>query len=106
MGRSIGPPETTASGRATHQASQSVLSAEYREGRMFHVLSERGLTAEYEVAYQIGSGTKGRTYAVQVGRYLSNRRSPGMQVLLGMSHRVSSLYRWKCCICEFGRLAE
>src|SRR5260370_30458313 len=37
---------------------------------MFHVLSERGLTAEYEVAYQIGSGTKGRTYAVQVGHYL------------------------------------
>ena len=37
---------------------------------MFDVLSERGLTAEYEVAYQIGSGTKGRTYAVQVGRYL------------------------------------
>ena len=31
---------------------------------------ERGLTAGYEVAYQIGSGTKGRTYAVQVGRYL------------------------------------
>jgi hypothetical protein len=54
----------------THQASQSVLSAEYRKGRMFHVLSERGLTAEYEVAYQIGSGTKGRTYAAQVGRYL------------------------------------
>ena len=70
MGRSIGPPETTASGRVTHQASQSVLSADYREGRMFHVLSERGLTAEYEVAYQIGSGTKGRTYVAQVGRYL------------------------------------
>jgi hypothetical protein len=70
MGRSIGPPETIAAGRVTHQASQSVLSAEYRQGRMFHVLAERGLTAEYEVAYQIGSGTKGRTYAVQVGRYL------------------------------------
>ena len=37
---------------------------------MFHVLSERGLTAEYPVAYQIGSGIKGRTYAVQVGDYL------------------------------------
>ena len=70
MGRSIGPPETIASGRVTHPASQSTLSVEYRKGRMFHVLSERGLTAEYEVAYQIGSGTKGRTYAVQVGQYL------------------------------------
>ena len=37
---------------------------------MFHVLAERGLTAEYEVAYQIGNGIKGRTYAVQVGHYL------------------------------------
>ncbi len=37
---------------------------------MYHALSERGLTAEYEVAYQVGSGTKGRTYAVQVGHYL------------------------------------
>jgi hypothetical protein len=46
------------------------MSVEYRAGRMFHVLSERGLTAEYPVAYQIGSGTKGRTYAVQVGDYL------------------------------------
>ena len=70
MGRSIGPPETIAAGRVTHPASQSVLSAESRKGRMFHVLSERGLIAEYEAAYQIGSGTKGRTYAIQVGHYL------------------------------------
>jgi predicted CXXCH cytochrome family protein len=70
MGRSIGAPETIAAGRVNHPASGSVLSAEYREGRMFHVLAERGLTAEYPVAYQIGSGTKGRTYAVHVGQYL------------------------------------
>jgi predicted CXXCH cytochrome family protein len=70
MGKSVGPPEIIESGKVTHQASGSVLSVEYRAGRMFHVLSERGLTAEYPVAYQIGSGTKGRTYAVQVGDYL------------------------------------
>jgi predicted CXXCH cytochrome family protein len=70
MGESVGPPETIASGTVTHQASGSVLSVEYRAGRMFHVLSERGLTAEYPVAYQIGSGIKGRSYAVRVGEYL------------------------------------
>ncbi len=46
------------------------MSAEFRDGHMFHVLTERGLTAEYPIAYQIGSGVKGRTYAVQVGGYL------------------------------------
>lgn len=70
MGRSAGPPETIAPGRVTHQASGSAMSVEYRAESMFHILSERGLTAEYPVAYQIGSGNKGRTYAVQVGAYL------------------------------------
>jgi predicted CXXCH cytochrome family protein len=70
MGKSIAQPETIPSGRVTHQASGSVMSVEYRAGRMFHVLSERGLLAEYAVAYQIGSGVKGRTYAVEVGGYL------------------------------------
>jgi len=70
MGKSIGPPEAIDPGRVTHTVSGSVLSSETRNGRMFHVLSERGLTAEYAVAYQIGSGIKGRTFAVQVGDYL------------------------------------
>lgn len=70
MGRSIGAPEVLTPGRVAHQASHSVLSVEYRRGRMFQVLSEGGLTAEYPVAYQIGSGRKGRTYAVQIGDYL------------------------------------
>jgi len=63
-------PEPMDAGRVTHAASGSVLSAEMRDGRMVHILAERGLTAEYPVAYQIGSGTKGKTYAVQVGDYL------------------------------------
>jgi Tetratricopeptide repeat len=113
MGRSIGPPETIAAGRVTHQASQSVLSAEYRKGRMFHVLSERGLTAEYEVVYQIGSGTKGRTYAVQVGRYLLESPlswyagsawdvSPGFEslTLLDFDRPITA----NCLFCHAGRV--
>ncbi len=37
---------------------------------MIHTLSERGLTAEYPVRYQIGSNFMGRTYIVQIGDYL------------------------------------
>jgi predicted CXXCH cytochrome family protein len=70
MGNSIGPAAALPAARVTHAPSGSVISVEYREERMFHVLSERGLTAEYPIAYQIGSGLKGRTYAVQVGDYL------------------------------------
>jgi len=70
MGRSVSAPEAIPNGRVTHAASGSVLASEMRDGHMFHTLAERGLTAEYPVAYQIGSGIKGRTYAVQVGDYL------------------------------------
>jgi hypothetical protein len=37
---------------------------------MFHILAERGVSAEYPVACQIGRGAKARSYAVQVGDYL------------------------------------
>lgn len=37
---------------------------------MIQHLSERGLTAEYPIVYRIGSGAKGRTFAVAVGNYL------------------------------------
>jgi predicted CXXCH cytochrome family protein len=70
MGRSIGPAEPLPPGRVTLTASGSVLSAVVRGGQMFHILAERGVSAEYPVAYQIGRGAKARTYAVQVGDYL------------------------------------
>jgi predicted CXXCH cytochrome family protein len=70
MGRSVGGPEMLAGGRVAHAESGSVLTAEYRKGKLFHVLSERGETAAYPVAFQIGRGVKARSYAVQVGDYL------------------------------------
>jgi predicted CXXCH cytochrome family protein len=70
MGRSTGSPDAIPPGRAAHAASGSSLASEYRKGKLFHVLSERGLRAEYPVALQIGRGVKARTYAVQVGDYL------------------------------------
>jgi predicted CXXCH cytochrome family protein len=70
MGRSVGLPEPVPGGRTAHAASGSVLSSVLRGGRIFHVVSEREVTAEYPVALQIGRGVKAKTYAVQVGDYL------------------------------------
>jgi Tfp pilus assembly protein PilF len=64
MGRSLGEPETIPGG------SSGPFSAQFRNGRLFHTINERGITAEYPVALQIGRGTKARTYAVRIGDYL------------------------------------
>lgn len=37
---------------------------------MTHRITEAGITADYPVAYQIGSGRRGRTFAVRIGNYL------------------------------------
>jgi hypothetical protein len=70
MGNSISAPALLAGGQILHERSGSTIDVAVRDGRMFHRLSERGLTAEYPVAYQIGSGKAGRGYIVQVGDYL------------------------------------
>ena len=64
MGRSLGAPEAIPGG------SSGPLSAQFRNGHLFHKIAERGLTAEYPVALQIGRGLKARTYAVRIGDYL------------------------------------
>ena len=70
MGQSILPPRALPPAHVTHEPSQTVLTSEQRDGRMLHGLSERGLTAEYPVRYQIGGDFMGRTYLVQVGDYV------------------------------------
>jgi Tfp pilus assembly protein PilF len=64
MGGSIGVPDPLPGG------SSGALSAQFRNGRLFHTITERGITAEYPVALQIGRGLKARTYAVSIGDYL------------------------------------
>jgi Tfp pilus assembly protein PilF len=64
MGRSTGAPDPIPGG------SSDALTAQFRNGRLFHTIKERGLTAEYPVALQIGRGLKARTYAVRIGDYL------------------------------------
>jgi hypothetical protein len=70
MGNSLAPAEPLPPGRIAHQPSGSVITIAEENGRMIHRLTERGVTAEYPIAYQIGRGIKGRTYAVRVGGHL------------------------------------
>ncbi len=70
MGRSIGAPDPLPPGRIVYTSSGSVLTIEYRSDRLIHGLSERGFTAEYPIAYQIGAGRRGRSFVVQIGNYL------------------------------------
>lgn len=70
MGNSIAPPEPLPPGRVEHQPSGSLITIDDRGGRMVHRLVERGIAAEYPIAYQIGAGKKGRTYVIRIGDYL------------------------------------
>lgn len=70
MGQSLGVPNPLLPGRVRQESSGSDISIEIHDGRMIHRLSERGLTAEYPITYQIGSGVRGRSYAVDIGNYL------------------------------------
>jgi predicted CXXCH cytochrome family protein len=67
MGRSLGVPESVPAGKVDDSASGSVIRVEWRNGQMLHSLSEDGLSAEYKIAYQIGAGKVGYSYAAAVG---------------------------------------
>jgi predicted CXXCH cytochrome family protein len=70
MGKSLATPESLGPARIEHQVSGSVITIAEQNGRMVHRINERGVIAEYPIAYQIGRGIKGRTYLVRVGEYL------------------------------------
>jgi hypothetical protein len=69
MANSLGPPASVPAGRVIHPRSESVIAIEL-EARMTHRLSERGLTAEYAIDYQIGAGILAHSYITQVNGYL------------------------------------
>ena len=70
MGQSLIPPSPLPPAHVTHALSGSTITSEQRNDRMIHGISERGLTAEYPVRYQIGGDFMGRTYIVQMGDYM------------------------------------
>ena len=70
MGKSLGSPTPLPAGRVRHERSGSVITIEQSGSSMVHQLAERGLTAEYKIAYQIGAGKLAHSYVVQVDGYL------------------------------------
>ena len=70
MANSLGSPSPVPAGRAIHPRSGSTVTVELRSGKMSHQLAERGLTAGYEIKYQIGAGKFAHSYLVAVNGYL------------------------------------
>jgi|ERR1700691_1626409 predicted CXXCH cytochrome family protein len=70
MGKSLVPPQTLPSAKITHERSHSVITIESQKGSMVHSISENGLTARYQVQYQVGGGLMGSSFLVQIGDYL------------------------------------
>jgi hypothetical protein len=71
MGRSLSPASDVPGGGFTHKASGSQITV-YRDpaGRMRHKVEERGLIADYPIAWSVGSGIVGRSFIVNINGHL------------------------------------
>jgi predicted CXXCH cytochrome family protein len=67
MGRSLSTPGDEPDGRFIHKASGATVSIYRQDGAMRHKIEERGLTADYPIAYGIGFGSVGRSYLIELG---------------------------------------
>ena len=70
MGRSLGPPQQEPGATFVQPASKSRFTMEYRDGRMIQRVERGGLRGEYEIAYQVGSGTHAFAYLIEMGGHL------------------------------------
>ena len=70
MGQSLAKPSNEPAGAFQHSASGSTVQVFWKEGRLHHEVNERGLTADYPVAYAIGAGKVGKSYLVELGGHL------------------------------------
>lgn len=67
MARSLGTPAAEPAGTFRHRASGSTVRVSWKNRAMYHQVQERGLSAEYPIAYSIGDGKVGRSYLVELG---------------------------------------
>ncbi len=70
MARSLARPADQPGGSFTHALSGSRFRIRRDAAGLSMRLDRAGLTAEYPVAFGIGSGAQGRSYVVQIGAYL------------------------------------
>jgi hypothetical protein len=65
MGRSISAPHLSG-GHFEHKASGTHFSVHAENGKLIHRAERDGLAAEYPIAFALGSGTVGQSFAVQI----------------------------------------
>ena len=114
MGRSLGVPSDEPEGAFHHDASGSTVRIFRKAGQMHHQIDERGLSADYPIAYAVGAGKVGKSYLIELGGHLFQspaayytahaewNASPGYETerLLDFTRPVTS----DCLVCHVGAL--
>jgi Cytochrome c554 and c-prime len=70
MAHTMERPMPQPSGKYFHSLSKSQFTIESNNSRMVQRMERDGVTSEYQVAYQIGSGTHACAYVIQLGGHL------------------------------------
>lgn len=70
MAHSLGHPGSEPSGKYFHATSKTQFTIQVSHGRMVQGMARGGVTSEYPVAYEIGSGTHAFAYVIQLGDHL------------------------------------
>jgi len=70
MAHSLGRPAPQPSGKYFHPLSKTQFTIESNSSRMVQRMERDGITSEYQVAYEIGSGAHALAYVVQLGDHL------------------------------------
>lgn len=70
MGRSLSLPSLEPSGEFEHKPSGSAVQITWKDGTLHHRIVERGLSADYPMAYAIGAGEVGKSYVIDLGGHL------------------------------------
>ncbi len=116
MGRSLSVPSIEPAGAFQHAASGSTVRVFWKNGTMYHRVDERGLSAEYPIAYGIGAGKVGRSYLIKIGGHFFQspaayytahsewNASPGYESerILDFSRPITS----DCLVCHAGAVKQ
>jgi tetratricopeptide (TPR) repeat protein len=70
MAHSSGPPRPEPSATFVHAVSGTTFSAQSRGSQLVQRIERNGISADYEMAYAIGSGSHATGYLIEIGRHL------------------------------------
>jgi tetratricopeptide (TPR) repeat protein len=70
MGRSLAVPTRVPAGSFRHAISGTQFTVEYNGSKMVQRITRDGITARYEIAYQVGSGTHAYAYLIELDHHL------------------------------------